>query len=338
MIKVLLFDKTNAFLTPGGKTTHALKLQKELLLMGVDIQFSQWWNINQENFDIIHLLTPDTEIARLAKLRGKKVFLSLIFDFESSKPEFQKRLTKFKNLFISLLPQLFREKAYWECFKYVDKIQFMHSYDRMTALSYFGKFIDNSKTTIIPHAYDPDDIGISESLSIIEFNLPDKYLVSCANISSRKQSILLAQYAKLAKVPTVFIGKGDLNDPYFQLFKEEIDNEYVYYLGYIDLKTKDYVEANASGFVLLSLGESGCIAVYEAAAYKLPLLLSNLPWAWGYDSPKNIYFCDQNKKNLAIDQLKEFYMNSGKLQEFPFAIHTWSEVAKYYLSEYKSLI
>ena len=29
-MKVLLYDTTFAFLTPGGKTTHAVKLQKEI--------------------------------------------------------------------------------------------------------------------------------------------------------------------------------------------------------------------------------------------------------------------------------------------------------------------
>lgn len=39
-MKVLLFDTTNAFLTPGGKAVHAIKLQQELSKIGVEIEFS----------------------------------------------------------------------------------------------------------------------------------------------------------------------------------------------------------------------------------------------------------------------------------------------------------
>lgn len=338
-MKVLLFDTTNAFLTPGGKTTHAIKLQQELSLLNVDIQFAKWWDKSQEDFDIIHFLTPNYPIARLSQKRGKKTFLSLIFDYESNKSPIQQTKTILKNKIINLLPQsLTSHNAYWKSFQFMDKIQFMHEIDRNTALKYFPNDLSLSKTIIIPHAYDPNDMNISDHLNIKDMNFPDKYLISCANISPRKQSILLASLAQKAQTPIVFLGNATPTDPYFQRFKEFIDNKYVFYPGYVTKEWKDCIEKNASGFVLLSQGESGCIAVYEAAAYNIPLLLSNLPWAWGYESPKHISYCDIQDELKAITQLQTFYQNAHKLSQTPFTIHTWKEVALLYKQEYERIL
>lgn len=338
-MKVLIYDTTNAFLTPGGKMTHAIKLQNELQKLNVDIQFSRWWDKSQEDFDLMHFLTPNSHVAKLCKEMGKKTFLSLIFDYESNKSSYQQRKTIIKNGIINLLDKsISLSNAYWNSFQYMDKIQFMHEYDKRTALKYFPNKLKESKTIIIPHAYDPNDMNISEDLDINTMNLPKKYLISCANISPRKQSVLLASYAHKAKVPIVFLGSSNPNDSYFKSFKKLIDNKYVFYPGFVSKEWKDCIEKNASGYVLLSQGESGCIAVYEAAAYNLPLLLSNLPWAWGYESPTNIYYCDFINEAKAIIQLKDFYDKSQILKNPPFKIHTWNEIAHIYKCEYEKLI
>ena len=337
-MKVLLFDTTNAFLTPGGKTTHALKLQNEISKLGVDIQFARWWDKSQEDADIIHFLTPDVRIARLAHEQGMKTFFSMIFDFESSKSELQKKKTILKNALIDKLPVLSSSGSYWKALPYMDCIQFMHKYDKETALRYFPKYINEEKVVEIPHAYDPSEMNISSHLNITDMHLPEKYLVSVANISTRKQTLKLARYAKKAEVPIVFMGSRMLNDPYFKAFEQEVDNRFVYYPGYVSKEWRDCIESHASGYVLLSLGESGCIAVYEAAAYNIPLLLSNLPWAWGYEKPSNISFCNQENEEQAIRQLKKFYVSSSKMSHPPFSIHTWSEVANMYVFHYERLL
>ncbi len=337
-MKILLYDHTSAYLTPGGKTTHALKLQQEISKLGIDIQFAQWWNQSQQDADIIHFLYADAEIAKRAKEKGMKTFFSMIFDFESNKSEKEKCIQIFKNRLIDKLPYSVSKSAYWKALPFMDKIQFMHQYDKENAFRYFPHLLNEEKVVIIPHAYDPADMNISDNLDINDMKFPQKYLISVANISERKQTLKLAQYAKKAQVPIVFMGSKNPNDPYFKAFKKEIDNKYVFYPGYVSKQWKDCIEKHASGYVLLSLGESGCIAVYEAAAYKIPLLLSNLPWAWGYENPTDIYFCDQQDEKKAIQQLKNFYTISGKMNHTAFTIHTWEDVAKLYVEEYNKIL
>ena len=337
-MKILLFDTTNAFLTPGGKTTHALKLQQEISKLGVDIQFSRWWDKSQEDADIIHFLVADTKVAQLAKMHGIKTFFSMIFDFESNKSEKQKKIQRLKNHLIDYLPSSISSVAYCHALKYMDKIQFMHQFDKINAFQYFPQILKEENTVIIPHAYDPMDMNISNHLNIAEMHYPTKYLISCANISERKQTVKLAYLAKKAQVPIVFIGNCSKTDPYFKRFEQEIDNKFVFYPGYVSKEWKDCIEAHAAGYVLLSRGESGCIAVYEAAAYQIPLLLSNLPWAWGYENPTDIYYCDQQDEAQAIQQLRKFYNLANKMDHTPYTIHTWEDIAKLYVKEYNLLV
>lgn len=333
-MKVLLYDSTNAYLTPGGKTTHALKLQKEISAKGVDIEFARWWDSGQKDCDIIHFLHPNPLMARQARERGIKTFCSLIFDYESSKTKFQQFIAK-RKLFLRRLTSP-ADSLFWTALNYMDKVHFMHQYDRDTALSYFPDLLKPKNTVIIPHAYDPGDMHLG--LKEVNFTLPSKYLVSVANISPRKQTLLLATYAKAAKVPVVFLGGHVDTDPYYQNFLKEVDNKYVYYPGFVSKEEKDYILDHASGYVLLSLGESGCIAVYEAAAYKMPILLSNLPWAWGYEEPQNIEFCNFQSKDKAISEIKMFFDHAGKLDHTPYAIHTWGEAASMYIEQYNQLM
>lgn len=334
-MKVILFDTTCAFFTPGGKTTQFVKLQQEISKLGVDIQFARFWDESQSDADIFHMFSLDTRMAQLAQARGMKTFFSMIFDYESNKTEKQQKISILKKRVAEFIPRLPKP---WHALNYMDTIQFMHVYDKQTALRYYPKNIDPNKVIIIPEAYDPSDMNISDGLDIKEKNFPQKYLVSVANISSRKQSVLLARYAKKAEVPVVFMGKNTDTEEYFQSFLKEVDNKYVFYPGYVSLKWKDCIITHSSGFALLSLGESGCCAVYEAAAYKIPLLLSNLPWAWGYDTPTDIHFCDLKNEEKAIKQLSDFYAKAGKLDHTPFKIYTWAEVAKQYVEQYEKML
>jgi hypothetical protein len=332
-MKVLLYDKTLSFITPGGKTTHANKLYQELKKLGVNIEFGQWWNKEQADYDLVHTLAHQVEeLVDHSHKHGKKIILTHIMDSLTSKSKWQQKKEKLHDKIQALFPFSMDKINGIRALAKFDHIVYMHNYDRETALYYYPK-IDINKTSIIPHAFDPRDMHISNHLKK-PFDLPEKFLISVANIDSRKQSHLLAKYAKLAEVPIVFIGGANKADNYYEKFAKEIDNQYVFYLGYVSLVEKDYLQSKAVGYALLSFAESGCIAVYEAAAYNLPLFLSNLPWAWGYEDPRKITFCDYKKEKIAVEQLKHFYATIQPEKTPPFKAKTWAEIAKEYRDLY----
>jgi len=91
---------------------------------------------------------------------------------------------------------------------------------------------------------------------------------------------LLGVFGFANQVPILFLGKPlDENDPYFHDFKGLVDQRWVRYPGFVSREEKHRSIRQARGFALLSQFESGCIALYEAAAAGLPLLLPELPWA-----------------------------------------------------------
>lgn len=336
-MKVLLYDSTQAYLSNGGKTTHAVKLCRALQDNGVDAQFAEWWNVNQADADIIHSLTPfmGNDI-NVAKSKGIKTVLTLIMDVQTNLNKGKQRTQILKERLVNCLPVKVSSKfSINPILEKFDEITFMHEYDRLTALRYY-KNIDVEKTVIIPHAYDAKDFGIGGD-DIRKYNLPSKYIISCANISPRKQSVLCAKLCKKAKVPVVFIG-GNSNDKYFEEFKQLVDNRYVFYLGFVSREDKDLLHRYASGFILLSVGESGCMSVFDAAAYGLPLLLSDLPWAWGYQDPKSIRFCNIRNNANAIAQISSFY-SDAKRNDFPsFNVKTWNQIAKEYIQVYNMVL
>lgn len=336
-MKVLLFDTTPAYLSNGGKTTHAVKLCAALRKKSIDAQFAEWWNADQADVDIIHSLTPfmghDIDIA---KSKGIKTVLTLIMDVQTNLPIMQQNKQILRERAVNMLPYKFASKfSVNPILGKFDKITFMHEYDRRTGLKYYPN-IDTHKTVIIPHAYDAKEFGVGGD-NIQKFNLPEKYIISCANISRRKQSVECAKLCKEAKTPVVFIG-GNSCDAYFEEFKKLVDNKYVYYLGFVSSEDKDLLHRYASGFILLSLGESGCMSVFDAAAYGLPLLLSNLPWAWGYQDPKSIYFCDFNNKNKAIKQIISFFRTTKRNDFASFNVKTWDQIADEYIQVYKDCL
>lgn len=336
-MKIVLYDSTQGYLTPGGKTTHANKLYKELKLLGVDVHFSRWWDTSLKDCDLIHSLSYfDTSFINDAKAAGKKILLSHIMDVQTNKDKFNQFLNRHSYKIASKLPLFIRSRFAFDNFRKFDHFHYMHKFDRDTALNYFP-WIAIKNTTIIPHAHDPEDMKASSDFKYSGI-FPKKFLISCGNVSSRKQSSLLAHYANTAKIPIVFIGGANPSDGYFSDFIAEIDGINTFYLGYVDDSLKDFLLKSACGFVLLSKGESGCIAVYEAAAYNLPLLLSNLPWAWAYEDPVNINFCDFTIPDIAVSQLRDFYNNNNCKFIPPFRTRTWGEVAKMYISCYEEIL
>ena len=150
---------------------------------------------------------------------------------------------------------------------------------------FFGA--DSKRGYVIPHGLEED--------ALRELAQPQEegdYLISIASIHPRKNTLLLAEAAVLAKTPIVFLGKPYAeDDPYFLRFQKLIDHRYVRYPGFVSPEEKYRWLRGARGFALLSQFESGCIAVFEAAGAGLPLLLSDLPWARkSYVEARDIHF------------------------------------------------
>ena len=118
-----------------------------------------------------------------------------------------------------------------------------------------------------------------------------------------------------------------------------IDNEYVRYAGFVTSEEKYDLLKRARGFALLSQFESGCFAIFEAAAAGLPLLLSNLPWATKpFRDAKESKFVTLDTPDRIAKELAAFYSNAHRLPETTFPILSSREIARRYLAIYEKIL
>jgi len=333
-MKVLFFNSPPFFLAHGGMQTLTQALMRELAGLGVEVEPERWWDDNQTG-DIIHYVgRPTAMTVRLAHKKGFKVVMTENLGQTASRGWqrlfLQGALT---DLARTALPGGFLDRLGWEVYQELDAMVYVVEHEWATARRLFHA--NPQRGHIIPHGLDP--------LALMDLARPQEagdYLVCMATIYPVKNNLLLARAARLAGTPVVFLGKPYAeNDPYFQEFKQCVDGKVVRYAGFAAGQEKNRWLRSARGFVLLSQFESGCIAVYEAAAAGLPLLLTDLPWASRvYGGVPAAKFVALGKPERIAPVLKEFYDQARRLPSQTFPVITWGQVAGRYLEVYRKIL
>lgn len=331
-MKILLHDDTPSYLVHGGKQVHAQKLYENLRAQGIDVEYARWWDPSQK-CDLIHSLGCSPGMVWAAQQAKVKLVLTHIVDATShswvSQVYRRFRNQMIRGLHSNRIGSLFQ----WYALPNIDALVYVNKFDLEAAVSIYG--VPRGKAHIIPHGCDRD--------TIVQLQLGPKneqsYLVCVASIVPRKNTVLLAKVARLADIPIVFLGKPfSENDSYYLDFIKLVDDKRVIYSGYVSEEEKAHWLIEASGFVLLSKHESGCIAVYEAAAAGLPLLLSDLPWAHSYGMHSTIQHIALNDVTLIASRLKSFFSASKRLKSPTFPVLTWEEIARQYIDVYQGTL
>jgi glycosyltransferase involved in cell wall biosynthesis len=332
-MRILLYDDTPSYFCHGGKQVLAERLHDSLIALNQDVDYAHWWDPSQK-CNLIHLLSPSPGMISMAHAAGAKVVLTHIVDRLTNLPRRQFNSRRAASYFIrTFLPASIVSRFSWSSFREVDAAIYLHRYDAEAAISVYG--MPREKTYIIPHGFDTGLVTPSRLLN----QGAASYLVSVASIVPRKNSVLLARAAKRSGVPVVFLGKPfNEQDPYYRQFLELVDGTSVIYPGYVSESDKQQVLARAAGFVLLSIAESGCIAVYEAAAAGLPMLLTDAPWAHAYGTSPAIRYTDVADESLVSHRLKSFFTEAERSENSTFPLISWEEVAKRHLTVYRKVL
>jgi glycosyltransferase involved in cell wall biosynthesis len=333
-MKVLFFNNLPFFLAHGGAQTLTEVLMRELAGLGVEVEPERWWDENQKG-DIIHYVArPLLLNVLLAKQKGFKTVMTEFLDQTASRSRSQlfgqRCLTRLAQ---KILPPGLTARLGWEVYQELDAMFYVAEHEWETAKYLFRA--NPERGHIIPHGLEPEAM---EQLGRAQ--APQDYLVFMATIHPRKNPLLLAQAARLAGVPVVFLGKPYTEDsPYFLEFKQCVDGRIVRYAGHVTGEDKNAWLRGARGFVLLSQFESGCIAVYEAAAAGLPLLLSDLPWARKpYGQVPAARFVALRSPEAIAPVLKDFYAQARRQSGHTFPLLTWRQVAEKYLEVYQKVL
>ncbi|MGD0734801.1 MAG: hypothetical protein ABR976_06620 [Terracidiphilus sp.] len=329
-MKVVFSHNLPFSLAHGGIQTMIESLMRELSLLGVEVEHERWWDPNQ-TCDIMHFVQrPHQGNAELAKQKGRKLLMREIYDVVASESRPRLLMRAWATRAARALVPGFDQRLNF--YRELDALVYEVPHEWTVVQQIYG--LPPEKGFIIPPGLDPsaiDALGKAES--------EGDYLVSAGTICPRKNSVLLAMCARQAKTPVVFVGKPfSPNDPYFIEFQRLIDQKYVRYVGWVPEEEKFRILRGARGFVLLSRGESGCIAAHEASAAGLPLLLPALPWAAnGYPASDRLHLVSLRSANGITARLKTFYEGAHRGKAITFPIKTWAEVAQMYLEIYEKL-
>jgi glycosyltransferase involved in cell wall biosynthesis len=155
------------------------------------------------------------------------------------------------------------------------------------------------------------------------------YLVCVGTITRQKNSIKLAELARAAKVPILFVGKpyGE-TEPYWQEFKGLVDGRWVCHQPHVaDPAAMIALLRPARGFVLMSDFENWCLSAHEAAACGLPLLVQNQKWSQERFGNQARYFdkIGFSKRNAEI--LRKFWEDAPALPAPEIKLHGWDDAA-----------
>jgi glycosyltransferase involved in cell wall biosynthesis len=329
-MRVLLTCRTPFFLAHGGMQNMIECLMEELCSLGIQAEALRWWDAGQRG-DVIHFFQrPSLGEVVLAKQHGFKTVMTEVIDIFASQPKGQLALhTLTVKLLGRFIPPLSQQR---EIYQMLDALVYITKHEMQVASWVFGWPIE--KGLVIGHGLKS---AVLEALAAPAQT--DDYLICVGTICGRKNMILLAKAAKLAEVPVLFVGKPlSERDPYFGEFQPLIDDRYVRYIGYVDEETKWQLLRSARGFVLLSLGESGCLAVHEAAAAGLPLLLARLPWATeSYPASSRVQFVELHLNKVAAS-LRKFFQDARRSVAPTFAVPSWRYIAEQYMTLYQNLL
>lgn len=333
-MKILFSHDIPFHLAHGGSQTHIESLMRELSALGEEVEPERWWDEKQTG-DIIHYIgrrAPAVNV-HLAHQKGYKVVMTEFMDMTASRSRAQLWLQRLLVRWGMRLLPAFTTRLSWESFRTVDALIFCSPIEPPVAQYLFGA--DLRRCHYISHGLE------AEVLAALA--LPDQeedYLISMATIAPRKRTVLLAEAARLAQVPVLFLGKPYAeSDPYFQQFRSLVDNRWVRYGGFVAESEKQRLLRRARGFALLSEFETGCIAVYEASAAGLPLFLSQLPWATGgYPTARQLQFSPLDSPAAVAVRLRRFYENAHRFQGHNFPVPTWREVAERTRAVYQQVL
>jgi glycosyltransferase involved in cell wall biosynthesis len=219
----------------------------------------------------------------------------------------------------------------WQTFREADQVIVGLEAERRVLEVVYG--VPATRITILPLGLDPI------YLSLAKREKPGSHLISVGTVCEVKRSVDLAELARSAQVPILFVGNPySYSGPYWKHFQSLIDNRFVFHRPHItDLASMKEVVSEARGFVLYSIYENWSLAAHEAAACGLPLLLPDTKWARECFTNQAVYLSSKGKQAHALE-LREFYECADRLPVPKISNYSWSEVAKRLLLVYEGIL
>jgi glycosyltransferase involved in cell wall biosynthesis len=211
----------------------------------------------------------------------------------------------------------------WESLRRADAIIFLTKLEAKTGKQLW--MLDPQKMHIIPN-------GVREEFILAGKQgkkQKDEHLLYVATIRDLKRNVEVALAAGRAEVPIKFLGAPySKADPYYIKFLEAVKAAapFAKYEG-AAATTKDLINEyqKARGVLLLSKMEGMSLAVLEAGAMGIPVLLSKRPWASREYGSEVTYACIDNIQREAHD-IRTFWDKANQSPHIKNVL-SWTDIA-----------
>lgn len=295
------------------------------------VDWLRWWDSAQEG-SLIHYWGP----AKNAYLRqihnqGMPVVMTTLFTETCNRSNGQLRRQGMLVRALLGLPggEGIKEQLFWRGFGLCDMNVVGLEAEKRVLQVVYG--VPDDRISIVP-------LGLSDTyLAAQPAHRSEDHLICTGTITNRKRCLDLAEMARAAQAPVLFVGKPySESDPYWQRFKALIDGRYVKHQWHVEGEAAmiELLRA-ARGFVLYSRFENWCLSAHEAIACGLPVLVPDQPWSRERFGDQASYF---SPGDSPVEALRRFYHAAATAPAPKVQLFSWLDVAKQLKAVYERVL
>jgi glycosyltransferase involved in cell wall biosynthesis len=321
-------------LAHGGAQIQIEQTKVALEKIGVEVEFLRWWDGGQRG-DLIHFFAvPHSEFLEVARTVKIPVVVTQLFTETCNRSD--TRLLR-QGFFVKAALALpfgngIKRQLAWNIYRNCDQNIVGLQAERRVLQTVYG--VAPEKISVVP-------LGLSENyLRAGRGARNENHLICTGTITQRKNSVELAELARAADVPILFVGKPySPDDPYWLRFKNLIDDRRVKYHPFVGGEAEMIsLLQSARGFVLMSRHENWCLSAHEAAACGLPLLVQNQKWSQERFGNQARYFETIGFSNRNAEILRRFWEDAPALAAPGIKLQSWAEVAQQLRTVYERVL
>ena len=323
-MKVLLDSHIPASLAHGGAQIQVDRTKAALENIGVEVEYLRWWDERQTG-DLIHYFgTCNNDYLDVARAAKRPVVVTTLFTETCNRPD--ARLARQGWMVRTLLALPFgrslKHQFAWQTYHHcAHNVVGLEAERRVLQLVYR---VPPEKVSIVP-------LGLSDAyLNAGAGPRSEAQLITTGTITRRKNSVALAELARAAQTPVLFVGKPyHPDDPYWRRFEKLIDGRWVKHHPHVAGEPEMIsLLRSARGFVFMSEGENWCFSAHEAAACGLPLLVQDQKWSRERFGDQSSYFPSIGFTPENAEILRQFYHDVPRLPAPRVKLYSWADAAR----------
>jgi glycosyltransferase involved in cell wall biosynthesis len=328
----VLFDHQMPFvLAHGGFQTQIEQSRRGLGDIGVAVDFMRWWDDHQQ-LNVIHNFgAASAGYLEAARVKNIPVVMTTLFTETCNRSDAQLRRQRKLTQGILRLPfgEGVKQQLTWRSYqKCACNIVGLKAEQQVLECVYD---VPPERIAVVP-------LGLSDAFLNAGAGARDEsHLICTGTITKRKHSVELAEFARRAEVPVLFVGKPySTSDPYWRRFESLIDQRFVKYQPHIE-SVAEMIKLlkRARGFVLMSKYENWCLSAHEAIACGLPILVPDQKWSRERFAEEANYFQPDLLHARNAEVLRAFYERCPSLGSPKVKLFSWREVATELLAVYR---